>query len=85
MLHYLLIFLSNYPKIKIEAYYEDSAVNIVAKSYDLVIRIGFFSNSNLISKKLGVFKSPFLVLSNYLLKHGMKFKLFFIINVFSSE
>lgn len=62
--------LANHPKIKIEAHYEDRAVDIVAEGYDIVIRIGSLPSSSLISKKLGIFRSLLVAAPKYISTHG---------------
>lgn len=63
--------LTHYPKIKIEAHYEDRHVDIVSEGFDVVIRIGTLQNSSLISRKIGVFRSLFVASPTYLSKYGV--------------
>lgn len=49
--------ISQYPKIKIDAHFEDRAVDVVGEGYDVVIRVGLLSNSSLICRQIGGFRS----------------------------
>lgn len=49
--------INDYPKIQIDAHFEDRSVDIVGEGFDVVIRVGILSDSTLISKKLGSFRS----------------------------
>lgn len=63
-------FLQSYPKIKIEAHFQDRAVDIVEEGFDVVIRLGELANASLISKRLGSFRSVLVAAPGYLALHG---------------
>lgn len=62
--------LSDYPKIKIDAHFEDRAVDVVGEGYDVVIRVGLLPNSSMISRKLGSFRSLLVASPQYIALHG---------------
>jgi DNA-binding transcriptional LysR family regulator len=63
--------IQNYPKIKIDAHFEDRAVDVVGEGFDAVVRVGILSSSTLISKKLGTFRSLLVTSPAYRDAHGI--------------
>ncbi|EMM4085551.1 LysR family transcriptional regulator [Shigella flexneri] len=61
--------LANYPKIKIDAHFEDRAVDVVGEGYDVVLRVGLLPSSTLISRKLGSFRSMLVASPEYVASH----------------
>jgi len=63
--------IKKYPKIRIDAHFEDRAVDVVGESFDLVLRAGLLPSSSLISKKLGAFRSILVAAPAYREVHGL--------------
>jgi len=59
-----------YPEIKINMLLTDRTVDIVGEGIDLALRIGNLSDSNLIARRLGQFKTVAYASHNYLKEHG---------------
>lgn len=64
-------FLRKYPKIKIDARFQDRTVDIVEEGFDAVIRLSVVRNGSLISKRLGSFRSIVVASPNYLDDRGL--------------
>ncbi|MFU2317102.1 LysR family transcriptional regulator [Rahnella sp. PCH160] len=63
--------ITDYPKIQIDAHFEDRIVDIVGEGFDVVIRVGILSDSSLISRKLGSFRSALVATPTLIEKFGL--------------
>ena len=66
---FLTEFLQRYPHIELDLQFEDRMVDLVAEGYDLAIRIGHLSDSNLIAKRLVTCHSILCASPDYLAAH----------------
>ncbi|EJC6803861.1 LysR family transcriptional regulator [Vibrio parahaemolyticus] len=63
-------FLARYPKIEVDLNLEDKMVDLVKDGFDLGIRIGELTSSNLIAKRLAPCKSVLCASPDYLAEFG---------------
>ena len=70
VIKYLPDFLKTYPDIELELSVLDRRIDIIAEGYDLVIRIGQLSDSNLIARKIGASPRVLVASAQYLKEHG---------------
>lgn len=61
----LISFLTQYPDIELDAYFDDDKVNIIKEGFDAVIRFGQIADSRLFSKKIGELKMGIFHSSEY--------------------
>lgn len=67
-------FLARYPKIEVDLNLEDKMVDLVKDGFDLGIRIGELTSSNLIAKRLAPCKSVLCASPDYLAEFGTPHK-----------
>lgn len=63
-------FIAKYPRIKVEARFNDRFVDLVAEGFDVAIRLGSLSDSSLIAKKIASFKVLLVASPDFIAKHG---------------
>lgn len=63
-------FIATYPKVKVEANYTDRFVDILAESYNAVVRIGALPDSSLVARKIGRNRRMIVASPSYLERHG---------------
>lgn len=61
----LISFLTQYPDIELDAYFDDDKLNIIKEGFDAVIRFGQIADSRLFSKKIGELKMGIFHSSEY--------------------
>ena len=66
---FLTEFLQRYPHIELDLQFEDRMVDLVSEGYDLAIRIGHLTDSNLIAKRLVTCHSVLCASPEYLAQH----------------
>jgi len=64
-------FLVKYPQIRIDAHFLDRTVDIIREGFDVVIRSGVVSDSSLIARKVGAFRSVLVASEEYLTSRGV--------------
>lgn len=62
----LIEFMKAHPKIDIDLSFSSSQVNVIEAQYDLVVRMGALSNSNLIGRKLTSYSNHLVASPDYL-------------------
>ncbi|MGF1740250.1 LysR family transcriptional regulator [Vibrio profundum] len=67
---YLSEFMQTYQEVDIDLNLDDKITDIVDEGYDLAIRIGQLSSSNLVAKRLTTCRSVLCASDKYLDKHG---------------
>ncbi|MCV5274335.1 substrate binding domain-containing protein, partial [Escherichia coli] len=67
-------FLARYPKLEVDLNFEDKMVDLVKDGFDLGIRIGELTSSNLIAKRLAPCKSVLCASPDYLAEFGTPHK-----------
>lgn len=63
-------FLKKYPKVTLELVLTDRVLDLVNDNIDIAVRIGKMSDSNLISRKLGIHRYRLLASPSYLKTHS---------------
>ncbi|WP_293611864.1 LysR family transcriptional regulator [Ponticaulis sp.] len=73
--HYILPviqqFMSAYPDVRVEATFVDRMVNLVEEGFDVAIRIGELSDSNLLARRVGAVRRVVCSCETYLGKNGI--------------
>lgn len=64
-------FSTKYPRIKVDARFNDRFVDIVAEGFDVAIRVGSLSDSSLKAKKISSFKFLLAASPEFVAKHGL--------------
>lgn len=70
MLEVLGDFMREYPEIELELDFTDRLVDVVEEGFDVVIRAGEPTDSRLVSRKLGTFRSVVVASPDYLTRRG---------------
>lgn len=63
-------FLTVFPQVRIEAFYSDRFIDLVAEGVDLAIRIGHLPDSSLVARRLGGERRLVCAAPSYLLRRG---------------
>lgn len=63
-------FIAKYPRIKVDARFNDRYVDIVAEGIDVAIRLGSLNDSSLIAKKIASFKVLLVASPDFIVRHG---------------
>lgn len=63
-------FITKYPRIKVDARFNDRFVDIVAEGFDVAIRVGTLGDSSLIAKKIASFKFILVASPDFIARHG---------------
>lgn len=66
----LLHFMESFPEIQLEAILDDNCTDLVAESYDAVIRIGELTDTSMIVRKLHSIPTYVVASPEYLAQHG---------------
>lgn len=64
-------FISKYPRIKVDARFNDRFVDLVTEGFDVAIRVGSLSDSSLIAKKIASFKFLLVASPDFVARHGL--------------
>mgnify|MGYP000014653991 CR=1 FL=1 len=67
---YLSEFMQQYPEIKLELDLNNRRVDLIAESFDLVVRVGDLNDSNLISRCFGTTHAELYASTDYLAQNG---------------
>ncbi|KER69883.1 LysR family transcriptional regulator [Burkholderia cepacia] len=70
MLPVLGQFMREYPEIELDLDFTDRLVDVVDEGFDVVIRAGEPTDSRLVARKLGSFRSVLVASPDYLAQHG---------------
>ncbi len=63
-------FMQRYPDVKLEVEFNERLVDVVAEGYDVVIRVGDISDSNLVARKFTSSRSVVVASPDYLKRRG---------------
>lgn len=63
-------FLARYPRIRINAHFTDSIVDVVADGFDVAIRVGVLSDSAMTTRRMAAYRNILVASPEYLKAHG---------------
>jgi len=70
LLEHLSQFLHRYPEVTLEIEFNDRRIDVVAEGYDVVIRVGYVGDSNLVARAFTRSRMVVIASPEYLRQHG---------------
>jgi len=70
LLEHLSEFLHRYPEVNLEIEFNDRRIDVVAEGYDVVIRVGHISDSNLVARAFTKSRNVVIAAPEYLRRYG---------------